>query len=178
MKYLPWLLNNLMSVTRLRKKVVYQRSKYFTLYITNADADMEICKLVKSLYILQTNEVQDFAIITKAVQNSGQKQTWKLIHVRWGYLSIEEIQELSKMTTGSEIPLKHPSFFCKSCVLAKQIRYNLLQPSKQESKSLTMVHIDLIVPIIPIRYNHSRYWLLLTDDAIQITGSELFKSQS
>ncbi len=43
--------------------------------MTKTDAEIGICKLVESLFVLQTNEAQDFAMVTKAVQKTGQKPT-------------------------------------------------------------------------------------------------------
>ncbi len=88
--------------------------------MTKTDAEIGICKLVTSLFVLQTNEAQDFEMVTKAVQTTGQKPTWELLYARLGHLSIERIKKLSKMTTGFEIPLEHLSLFC---VLAKQVRH-------------------------------------------------------
>ncbi len=82
--------------------------------MTKTDVEIGICKLVGSLFVSQTNEAQDFAMVTKAVQTTGQKPTCELLNARLGHLSTEGIKNLSKMTTGFEIPLEHPSFFCES----------------------------------------------------------------
>ncbi len=116
-------LTNLVSVSRLREKEVYLCSDNFTLWMTRTKAEIRICKLVGSLFLLQTNEAQDFAMVTKSVQKTGQKPTWDLLHARLDHLSIKRIKKLSKMTTGFKIPSDHPSFFCEPCVLAKQVRH-------------------------------------------------------
>ena len=134
--------------------------------------------LVGSLFVWQTNEAQDFAMVTKEVQTTAQKTTWEFLHARLGQLSIEGIKKLSKITTGFEIPLEHPSFFCELCVLAKQVRHVSHQPSKRETQTLAMVDTNLIGPITTTGYDSFMYCLLLTDDATRITEGELFKTKS
>lgn len=85
--HVPGFLTNLVSVSRLCEKGVYWRSDNFTLRMTKTDAEIRICKLVGSLFVLQTNEVQDVAMVTKAAQNIRQKPTWELLHARLGHLN-------------------------------------------------------------------------------------------
>ncbi len=146
--------------------------------MTKTDAEIGICMFVGSLFVLQTNEEQDFAMVTRAVQTTAQKTTWEFLHSRLGHLSIEGIKKLSKITTGFEIPLEHPSFFCELCVLAKQVRHVSHQPSKREIQTLAMVDTNLIGPIKTTGYDGYRCFLLLTDDATCITEGELFKTKS
>ncbi len=101
--------------------------------MTRTDAEIGINKLVGSLFVLQTNKAKNFAMVIKAVQKTGQKPTWGLLYACLGHLSIERIKKLSKITTGFEIPSKHPSFFCEPCVLAKQVGYMSHQPSERET---------------------------------------------
>lgn len=69
-------------------------------------------------------------------------------------------------------------FFYKIYVFTKQ--------AKHISKSLAIrvllleeeIHIDLIRPIISIRYNSSKYDLLLTDDALHTTMRVLLKNKN
>ena len=82
------------------------------------------------------------------------------------------------MTTGLDILAELPSFFCQPCVLAKQVRHVLHQPSERETQAFAMVHTDLIGPITPGRYDGSKYYLFLIDNAICVTEGELFKSKS
>lgn len=131
-----------------------------------------------SLFVLQTNEAQDFAMVTKAAQNIWQKSTWELLHALLGHLSIDGIRKLSKMAIGLEIPSEPVSFFCEPCVFAKQVRHISHQPSERETQALARVYTDLIGPITPTGYDGSRYCLLLTDDATRMTEGELFKSKS
>lgn len=60
------------------------------------------CKLIESLFILYTNKAQDFPIIIKEVQNTWQKLTWEILHVRLVYLRIDRIKNLSKITMRFE----------------------------------------------------------------------------
>ena len=146
--------------------------------MTKTDAEIGICKLVGSLFVLQKKEAQDFAMVSKAVQTTWQKPTRQLLNARLCHLSIERIKKLSKMTIGFEIPLEHPSFFCEAFVLAKQVCHISHKPSKKVTQVLAMVHTDLIGPITPTGYDGSRYCLLLIDDATCITEGELFKTKS
>lgn len=73
--HVPGFLTNLVSVSRLREKEVYWRSDDFTLRMTKTDAKIEVCKIVGSLFVLQTEEAQDFAMITKVAKNVRQKPT-------------------------------------------------------------------------------------------------------
>ena len=41
-----------------------------------------------------------------------------------------------------------------------------------------MVHTDLIGPIRPMEYDGSKYYLLLTENATQVTDGELFKTKA
>lgn len=77
--HVPGFLTNLVSISCLRKKGIYWRSDNFTLQMTRTDAKIGSCKLVGSLSILQTNQAQDFAMVTKAVQKTRQKPTWELL---------------------------------------------------------------------------------------------------
>ena len=43
--------------------------------MTRTDAEIEIYKLVRSLYILQANKTKDFVMLTKTVQNTKKKPT-------------------------------------------------------------------------------------------------------
>lgn len=176
--YVPGFLTNLISVSRLWEKSVYWCSNNFTLRMTKTDTKIGICKLVGSLFMLQTNKAQDFAMVTMAVQNIQQKPIWELLHARLGHPSIDGIKKLCKMTTRLDISTKLPSFFCEPCIFAKQIRHILHQPSEQETQALAMVHTDLISLITPAGYNGFRYYLFLTDNAIRVMEGELFKSNS
>ena len=176
--HVPAFLTIRVLVSCLQEKGVYWRSDNFTFWMTKTNAEIVIRKLVGSLFVLQTNKAQDFAIVTKAVQTTWQKPTWELLHAPLGHLSIEEIKKLSKITTRFEILLEHPSFFCELFVLAKQVRHVSHQPSKRETQALAMVHTNVIGSITPTGYDDSRYYLLLTDDATRITEGELFKIKS
>ncbi len=162
-----------MWVSCLQEKGVYWRSDNFTLQMTKTNVEIRICKPVRNLFVLQTNEAKDFAMVTKAVQTTEQEPTWELLHSQLGQLNIEEIKKLSKMTTGFEIPLEHLSFFCEPFLLAKLVPHVSHQPTKRETQELTIVHTNLIGPITLTGYEGSRYCLLLTDDAIKIGGRTL-----
>lgn len=66
---------NLISVLQLREKRVYWRSDDFTLQITKTDAKIGVCKIMGSLFVLQTEEAQNFVMVTKIVKNVCQKST-------------------------------------------------------------------------------------------------------
>lgn len=73
--HVPGFLTNLVSVSRLHKKGLYWRSDNFTLQMIKADAEIEICNIVGSLFVLQTEEAQDFVMVTKVVKDICQKPT-------------------------------------------------------------------------------------------------------
>ena len=74
--HVPGFLTNLVSVSRSWKKGVYWRSDNFMLQMTKTDAEIGVCKIMGSLFVLQTEEAQNFAIVTKVVKNVCQKPTW------------------------------------------------------------------------------------------------------
>ena len=146
--------------------------------MTKTDAEIGVCKIMESLFVLQIEEAQNFAMVTKVVKNVCQKPTWELLHGRLGNLGVDAIKKLRKMTTGLQIPANPPVFFCEPCVLAKQTRHVSQISSNREVEALAMVHTDLIGPITPTEYDGSKYCLLLTDDATRVTDGQLFKTKA
>lgn len=90
---------------------------------------------------------------------------------------MEKIKKLSQMTTKLVISSNPPTFFCEIYILAKPMRHISYIPSDCKNKALAIVHIDLIKPIIPTRYDGSKYCLFLTNDTTRAMTSELFKTK-
>lgn len=132
--------------------------------MTKTNGKIEICKFVRSFFVLQINNAQDFVMITKIAQNIWRKPTWEMLYICLDHLSIDGIQKLSKIATGLEILFKSELIFYESYIFVKQIRYILYQLSKWEIQALARVYTNLIGPITPTGYNGFRYYLLLTDD--------------
>ena len=54
--HVPGFLTNLVSILRLREKGVYWQSDDFTLQMIKTDAIIGVCKIMGSLFVLQTEE--------------------------------------------------------------------------------------------------------------------------
>lgn len=54
--YVFGFLTNQVFVPRLYEKKIYWRSDNFTLQMTKTDAKMKVCKIVRSLFVLQTEK--------------------------------------------------------------------------------------------------------------------------
>ena len=71
--HVPDFLINLVFVSQLWKKGVNWQSDDFTLQMIKSDAEISVCKIMGSLFILQTEKAQNFAMVTKVVKNVYQK---------------------------------------------------------------------------------------------------------
>ena len=89
------------------------------LQMTKTDAKIGICKIIESLFILQTEKAQNFAMVIKVVKKVCQKPTWELFYGQLGYLKVDAIKKLSKIITRLQIFANPLVFFCEPYVLAK-----------------------------------------------------------
>ena len=73
MLYVPRFLTNLVFVSWLWEKKVNWQADDFTLQIKKTDTIIGVCKIMRSLLVLQIEKAQNFTIITKVVKKIYQK---------------------------------------------------------------------------------------------------------
>lgn len=81
------------------------------------------------------------------------------------------------MSSGLKMPKSMNKFFCKIYILAKKVKYISKIPVIRAKVSGKIIHIDLVGLITLIRYNGSKYSLLLIDIAIRVTTGVLLKEK-
>lgn len=84
------------------------------------------------------------------------------------------------MSTELKMPnsITQLSFFCKTCILAKQVKYIPNGLNTKVGIPGGILHTDLVGLVIPIGYNGSKYGLLLTNNAIRAITKVLLKRKS
>lgn len=63
-------------------------------------------------------------------------------------------------------------------MLAKQTKYIPKSPATKALIPGERIHIDLVRPITSVRYNNSKYGLLLTDNTSRTTTGVFLKNKS
>lgn len=65
-------------------------------------------------------------------------------------------------------------FFCKTCILAKQVKHIAKSPATRALIPGEVIYTDLVRLITPTGYDGFKYDLFLTDNAICATTGVLF----
>ena len=169
-------MTNLISILLLREKGIYWRSDDFTLRKMQDQSEVAIGKLIGNLSIFSTNDWYEFALLSQIANVT--KPDIKIIYCCLGHSNVDSIIKLISMSTGIEMPNSISKFFCKICMLAKQAKHISKDPATKALLPGERIYTDLVGPITPIRYDGSKYGLLLTNDALRTTMEVLLKNKN
>ena len=91
-------------------------------------------------------------------------QPIEVLHKRLTHLDIQDVKKLVSITTGIKIKNNYMPDICRGCVDEKH-SWNVSHESETWAKNpCKLMHVDLIGPITPTKYNDHKYVLILTDD--------------
>lgn len=120
-------------------------------------------QLMGNLFVLITSNLYEFALFSQT--SNFEKSNIQTLHCRLGHLYVNNIMKLILMLSGLEMLESINNFFCKTCVLGKQVKHIFKILVIRAEIPREIIHTDLFGPITLTGYEKSKYGLLLTDDA-------------
>lgn len=103
----------------------------------------------------------------------------QIIYCQLSQLHINDIINLVFVSTKLEMlnSITQSFFLCEIYILANQVKHIFKRPDTRAEILGDIIHTNLVRPVRLIRYNKSKYGLLLTDYPIRLTKKILLKKK-
>ena len=184
--YVPSLMCNLISVSRIRKaglRVIVDTDEYGGGFcdVTTRNGD------VKYLKGIELHDTGLYKAVMKPVKESGGTAlaapvntglTW---HERLGHASESTLQNTIPLVNGLKLEKVGKLPHCEACKLGKSTRAPRPLASKESrmaTKPLELVHTDLVGPMRHPSLNGSRYFIPVYDDSSGLSLVKFLKRKS
>lgn len=110
-------------------------------------------------------------------------QTEKAIlwHRRLAHLGVNNMQRLTRLSTGMDLSsteIKEIDKLCVTCLRSKQTRTPFTEERTRAKRPLEIIHTDLCGPIDPTTWDGKRYFMTLLDDYTSHVTIHLLKTKN
>ena len=156
----PSLFTNLVSASCLRKKGWYLHGGTETINRISDNFQLASAPIQNGLYVLQTLHKTPFATVAR---KDTSLKTWhrRLGHPSWA--NLKRFGNARGMDISKLREVDKHLLVCKICVQAKQKRKPSYKAQSQPEDICKILHVDLMGPISPTRWNGCRYALTFAD---------------